>query len=51
MRYVKITCRQCDCCSLLYSIRKKKIKGHETLTHTFTKMIGDKTNQTNNKKI
>ena len=27
---------------------KKKIRGHETLTHTFTKRIEDKTNQINN---
>ena len=27
---------------------KKKIRGHEMLTHTFTKSIEDKTNQSNN---
>ena len=27
---------------------KKKLRGHETLTHGFTKRIEDKTNQVNN---
>ena len=31
-----------------YPIPYKKIRGHETLTHTFSKRIGDKTNQNNN---
>ena len=43
MAVTKITYRECDCWSLPYGIRKK-IRGHETL-NTFTKKIGDKTNQ------
>ena len=34
----------CDCWSLPYGIIKK-VKGFETLTHTFKNRIGDKTNQ------
>ena len=34
----------------LFFTLKKKIRGNETLTHTFSKMIGDKTNQNNNNK-
>ena len=30
---------------------KKKIRGHETLTDTFTKRIEDKANQNDNKKL
>ena len=49
MRQVKITGREWDCCPLSYSLRKK-IREHETLAHTFTKRIVDKTNQDNNNK-
>ena len=48
MRWFKKTCRERDCIFLTHSIRKK-IKVHETLTHTFTKWLGDKTNQNNNR--
>ena len=42
-------CRECDCWSLTYTIKKKiKIRGYKTLLHTFTKMIEDKTNQNKN---
>ena len=47
MRKVKVTGREWNCCSLFYSITKK-IRGHETLTHTFTQRIEDKTDQNNN---
>ena len=49
MWQVKITGREWHCCSLYYSLRKT-IRGHETLTHTFTKRIGDKKSQNNNQK-
>ena len=35
---------------LLFLQRKQKVRGHETLTHTLTKRIKDKTNQNNNNK-
>ena len=42
MRQAKITCIECDCQSLPDVIRNK-IRGDETLTHTFTKRTEDKT--------
>ena len=42
MRQAKITCIECDCQSLPYVIRNK-IRGDETVTHTFTKRTEDKT--------
>ena len=47
MNEIKITCNEWDCCSLPNSIGKK-IRGHEMLTHTFTKSMEDKTNQNKN---
>ena len=35
---------------LLIQWHKEKIRGHEMLTHTFTKRIEDKTNQNSNSK-
>ena len=43
MWQVKITGREWHCL-------RKTIRGHETLTHTFTKRIGDKKSQNNNQK-
>ena len=40
-------CRERDCWSLNYSI-KKKIGGYKTLIHTFTKRIEEKANNNNN---
>ena len=49
MRQVKIAGREWGCSSLQY---KRKIRGPETLTHTFTKRIEEKTSQNdNNNKI
>ena len=44
MRQAKITCSKCDFWSLPYGIRKK-LRGYETITHTFAKRIGDKPNE------
>ena len=49
MGLAQITSRKCRCWSLPYGI-KKKIRGHETLTHVFTKKIWDIANN-NVKKI
>ena len=47
MKEAKIKCRECDCWSLTWGI-KKKIGGYKTLIHTFTKRIEEKANNNNN---
>ena len=47
MKQAKIKCRECNCWSLTSDI-KKKIRGYNTLIHTFTKRMEGKTNADDN---
>ena len=47
MKQAKIKCRECNCWSLTSDI-KKKIRGYNTLIHTFTKGMEGKTNDDDN---
>ena len=47
MKQAKIKCRECNCWSLTSDI-KKKIRGYNTLIHTFTKRMEGKTNDDDN---